>query len=171
MGVAVFSYATAYLPRHLEHEERPQADGTRFHALMVLFMAAMLGLATAQDLFLLFLFWDLTAITSYFLIGYDRQHREARLAGPMARLGAGGAAVLLLIGLLVLRAEFGTSSIPELLERAQGGPAVTLAGALIAVGALAKSAQAPLHFWLPRAMAAPTPVSAYLHSAAMVAAG
>ena len=171
IGVAVFTYATAYLPRHLEHEERPQADGARFHALMVLFMVAMLGLATAQDLFLLFVFWDLTAITSYFLIGYDRQHREARLSALMALLVTGVSAVLLLIGLLVLRAEFGTSSIPELLERAQGGPAVTLAGALIAVGALAKSAQAPLHFWLPRAMAAPTPVSAYLHSAAMVAAG
>jgi multicomponent Na+:H+ antiporter subunit A len=171
IGVAVFTYATAYLPRHLEHEERPQADGARFHALMVLFMVAMLGLATAQDLFLLFVFWDLTAITSYFLIGYDRQHREARLSALMALLVTGVSAVLLLIGLLVLRAEFGTSSIPELLERAQGGPAVTLAGALIAVGALAKSAQAPLHFWLPRAMAAPTPVSAYLHSAPTTSSG
>jgi multicomponent Na+:H+ antiporter subunit A len=138
---------------------------------MVLFMVAMVGLATAQDLLLLFVFWDLTAIVSYLLIGFDRQHREARLSALMALLVTGVSAVLLLIGILVLRAEFGTTSIPELLARAQGGRAVTLAGALIAVGALAKSAQAPLHFWLPRAMAAPTPVSAYLHSAAMVAAG
>jgi multicomponent Na+:H+ antiporter subunit A len=171
VGVAVFTYATGYVPRHLEHEGRPQADGRRFHALMVLFMVAMVGLATAQDTLLLFVFWDLTAITSYLLIGFDRQHREARLSALMALLVTGVSAVLLLIGILVLRAEFGTTSIPELLERADGGGAVTLAGALIAVGALAKSAQAPLHFWLPRAMAAPTPVSAYLHSAAMVAAG
>jgi multicomponent Na+:H+ antiporter subunit A len=171
IGVATFTYATAYLPRHLEHEERPQAEGGRFHALMALFMVAMVGLATAQDLLLLFVFWDLTAIASYLLIGYDRQRREARLSALMALLVTGVSAVLLLIGLLVLRAEFGTTSIPALLERARGGGAVTLAGALIAVGALAKSAQVPLHFWLPRAMAAPTPVSAYLHSAAMVAAG
>jgi multicomponent Na+:H+ antiporter subunit A len=172
IGVAVFTYATAYLPRHLEHEERPQAEGRRFHALMVLFMVAMVGLATAQDLLVLFVFWDLTAITSYFLIGFDHHHREARLSALMALLVTGVSAVLLLIGILILRAEFGTTSIPALLGRAgQGGPVVTLAGALIAVGALAKSAQAPLHFWLPRAMAAPTPVSAYLHSAAMVAAG
>ena len=174
IGVAVFTYATAYLPRHLEHEQRPQADGRRFHALMALFLVAMVGLATAQDLLLLFLFWDLTAIASYLLIGFDRQHREARLSALMALLVTGVSAVLLLIGILVLRAEYGTTSIPELLGRAAAGPAgpaVTLAGALIAVGALAKSAQAPLHFWLPRAMAAPTPVSAYLHSAAMVAAG
>ena len=139
---------------------------------MVLFMAAMVGLATAQDTRALFVFWDLTAITSYLLIGFDRQHREARLSALMALLVTGVSAVLLLIGILVLRAELGTTSIPELLGRAgQGGPMVTVAGALIAVGALAKSAQAPLHFWLPRAMAAPTPVSAYLHSAAMVAAG
>jgi multicomponent Na+:H+ antiporter subunit A len=139
---------------------------------MVLFMVAMVGLATAQDLLLLFVFWDLTAIASYLLIGFDRQHREARLSALMALLVTGVSAVLLLIGILVLRAEFGTTSIPELLHRAgEGGQAVTVAGALIAVGALAKSAQAPLHFWLPRAMAAPTPVSAYLHSAAMVAAG
>jgi len=174
IGGAVFTYATAYLPRHLEHEQRPQADGRRFHALMALFLVAMVGLATAQDLLLLFLFWDLTAIASYLLIGFDRQHREARLSALMALLVTGVSAVLLLIGILVLRAEYGTTSIPELLGRAAtgpAGPAVTLAGALIAVGALAKSAQAPLHFWLPRAMAAPTPVSAYLHSAAMVAAG
>ena len=171
IGVAVFAYAGAYLPRHLEHEGRPQAEGRRFHALMVLFMLAMVGLSTAQDLLVLFVFWDLTAIASYLLIGFDRQHREARLSALMALLVTGVSAVLLLIGILVLRVEFGTTSIPALLERAQGGPVVTLAGALIAAGALAKSAQAPLHFWLPRAMAAPTPVSAYLHSAAMVAAG
>ena len=174
IGVAVFTYATAYLPRHLEHEQRPQADGRRFHALMALFLVAMVGLVTAQDLLLLFLFWDLTAIVSYLLIGFDHQHREARLSALMALLVTGVSAVLLLIGILVLRAEYGTTSIPELLARVAAGPAgpaVTLAGALIAVGALAKSAQAPLHFWLPRAMAAPTPVSAYLHSAAMVAAG
>ena len=174
IGVAVFTYATAYLPRHLEHEQRPQADGRRFHALMALFLVAMVGLVTAQDLLLLFLFWDLTAIVSYLLIGFDHQHREARLSALMALLVTGVSAVLLLIGILVLRAEYGTTSIPELLARVTAGPAgpaVTLAGALVAVGALAKSAQAPLHFWLPRAMAAPTPVSAYLHSAAMVAAG
>ena len=70
IGVAVFTYATAYLPRHLEHEERPQADGARFHALMVLFMVAMLGLATAQDLFLLFVFWEMTSVSSFLLIGF-----------------------------------------------------------------------------------------------------
>jgi multicomponent Na+:H+ antiporter subunit A len=172
VGVAVFAYATAYVPRHLEHEGRPQAEGRRFHALMVLFMMAMVGLSTAQDLLVLFVFWDLTAITSYYLIGFDRQHREARLSALMALLVTGVSAVLLLIGILIVRAELGTTSIPELLGRVgQGVPMLTLACALIAAGALAKSAQAPLHFWLPRAMAAPTPVSAYLHSAAMVAAG
>jgi multicomponent Na+:H+ antiporter subunit A len=143
IGVAVFTYATAYVPRHLEHEQRPQADGRRFHALMALFLVAMVGLATAQDLLLLFLFWDLTAIASYLLIGFDRQHREARLSALMALLVTGVSAVLLLIGILVLRAEYGTTSIPELLGRAAAGPtgqAVTLAGTLIAVGALAKSA-------------------------------
>src|SRR5215211_4945995 len=172
VGVAVFTYASAYLPRHLEHEGRPQAEGGRFHALMVLFMVAMVGLSTAQDLLVLFVFWDLTAITSYFLIGFDRQRREARLSALMALLVTGVSAVLLLIGILIVRAELGTTSIPEVLGRVgQGRPLLTLAGALIAAGALAKSAQVPLHFWLPRAMAAPTPVSAYLHSAAMVAAG
>ena len=171
VGVAVFTYASAYLPLHLEHEGRPTTDAWRFHALMVLFLVAMVGLATAQDLILLFAFWDVTAVASYLLIGFDRQHREARLSALMALLVTGVSAVVLLIGILMLRAEYGTTSIPELFERAQAGTGLTVATALIAAGALAKSAQVPLHFWLPRAMAAPTPVSAYLHSAAMVAAG
>jgi multicomponent Na+:H+ antiporter subunit A len=171
IGVAVFWYATAYLPRHLEHEDRPPSDGRRFFTLMVLFMVAMVGLSTAQDLLLVFVFWDLTAITSYLLIGFDRQHREARLSALMALLVTGVSAVLFLIGILVLRHEYGSTSIPDLLDRVTGSASTAVAGVLIAVAALAKSAQVPLHFWLPRAMAAPTPVSAYLHSAAMVAAG
>jgi multicomponent Na+:H+ antiporter subunit A len=171
VAVPVFWYASAYLPRHLAHEDRPQTDGRRFFALMTLFLLTMVGLATTQDLLLLFVFWDLTAITSYLLIGFDRQHREARLSALMALLVTAVSAVLFLIGLLILRSEYGTTSIPRLIEVAEPGRPVAIAGALIAVAALAKSAQVPLHFWLPRAMAAPTPVSAYLHSAAMVAAG
>jgi multicomponent Na+:H+ antiporter subunit A len=171
IGATIFTYASAYVPRHLEHEERPRREELRFHALMALFMVAMVGLVTAQDLVLLFVFWDLTAVASYLLIGYDRQHQDARVSALMALLVTGVSAVLLLVGILVLRVEYGTTSLPELLARAEPGTTVTVAGALIAAGALAKSAQVPMHFWLPRAMAAPTPVSAYLHSAAMVAAG
>lgn len=121
----------------------------------------MVGLSSTQDLLLLFVFWDLTAITSHLLIGFDRQHREARLSALMALLVTGVSAVLFPIGLLVLRSEYGTTSIPELIRVAEPGRPVAVAGALIAVAALAESAQVPLHFWLPRAMAAPTPVSAY----------
>jgi multicomponent Na+:H+ antiporter subunit A len=138
---------------------------------MVLFMAAMVGLACARDLILLFVFFDLTAVASYFLIGFDRDRREARGAALMALLVTGVSAIALLIGAVLLYDRFGTFSLPELFERADGGTTTVVASALIAVAALAKSAQVPLHFWLPRAMAAPTPVSAYLHSAAMVAAG
>ncbi|MEJ7785715.1 MAG: proton-conducting transporter membrane subunit, partial [Solirubrobacteraceae bacterium] len=171
IGALVFLYASAYVPRHLDHQERPRSEATRLHGAMVLFLVAMLGLVTAQDLIALFVFWDLTAVASWLLIGFDRQNRQARLSALMALLVTAVSAVGLLVGILVLRAEYGTTSLPVLIEVARPGGAVTLAGALIAVAALAKSAQVPFHFWLPRAMAAPTPVSAYLHSAAMVAAG
>ena len=134
-------------------------------------MVSMVGLACARDLILLFVFFDLTAVASYFLIGFDRDQREARGAALMALLVTGISAVALLLGAVLLYDAYGTFSLPELFERARGDTTTTIACALIAVAALAKSAQVPLHFWLPRAMAAPTPVSAYLHSAAMVAAG
>jgi multicomponent Na+:H+ antiporter subunit A len=171
IGAAVFAYGAAYLPWHLEHERQSQAESRRFWPWMVLFMGSMVGLACARDLVLLFVFFDLTAIASYFLIGFDRRRREARGAALMALLVTGVSAVALLVGAVVLHAEYGTFSIPELIERAQPNTTTVVASALIAVAALAKSAQVPLHFWLPRAMEAPTPVSAYLHSAAMVAAG
>jgi multicomponent Na+:H+ antiporter subunit A len=171
VGVAVFTYATAYLPLHLDHQGRRRTGQLRFFALLALFLATMVGLATAQDLLLLFVFWDLTAVVSYLLIGFDRHRREARLSALMALLVTAVSAVLMVIGILMLRDGYGTLSIPELVSGAAPSGELTVAMVLITVGALAKSAQVPFHFWLPRAMAAPTPVSAYLHSAAMVAAG
>ena len=171
IGAVVFTYGAGYLPLHLEHEHRPSKERWRFWPWMVLFMVSMMGLALAQDLVLLFVLFDMTAVCSYFLIGFDRDRREARGAALMALIVTGVSAVAVLIAAVLLYTEHATFSIPVLLARPGGGPTMTVAAALLAVGALAKSAQVPLHFWLPRAMAAPTPVSAYLHSAAMVAAG
>lgn len=171
IGAAVFAYSSRYMPPRLERQARSRVEEIRFYGLLVLFMVSMVGLATAQDLILLFVFWDLTAISSYFLIGHDRHEPDSRIAAITALLVTGVTAVFLLIGALILHAEYGTFSLLELADRVEPGPMLTLAGALIAVAGLAKSAQVPFQFWLPRAMVAPTPVSAYLHSAAMVAAG
>src|SRR3712207_3282918 len=97
----LFPYTTlfrSYLPLHLHHQHRPPVDGVRFYAFVLLFMGAMVGLVMAQDLILIFLFWDLTAIASYFLIGYDRQFPSSRGAALMALLVTGISAVCLLIG-------------------------------------------------------------------------
>ena len=173
IGLVVVLYASRYLPLHLAHGGREPNEQVRFFGLLLLFMGAMVGLVLSQGLILLFVFWDLTAVASYFLIGYDRDE-ESRHSALMALLVTGISAVLVLVGFVLLGQVYGTDQIPALLARASVEPVtdmVEVAGTLILVGALAKSAQAPLHFWLPRAMAAPTPVSAYLHSAAMVAAG
>jgi len=158
VGVLVFVYASAYVPRHLAHQDRPRAEEARLHAAMTLFLVSMVGLATAQDLILLFVFWDLTAIASWLLIGFDRTDRNARLSALMALLVTAVSAVPMLVGILMLRNEYGTTQLPGLFAQAQAGATVTVAVGLIAVAALAKSAQVPFHFWLPRAMAAPTPV-------------
>ena len=171
IGFLVFIYATAYLPRHLAHESRPASEVGRFWPWMILFMVAMVGLASALDLILMFVFFDLTAVASYFLIGFDRHRTEARGAAFMALLVTGVERRRDCSWAPCCSTRVRDVLAPALIERAKPSAMTTTAALLIAVAALAKSAQAPLHFWLPRAMAAPTPVSAYLHSAAMVAAG
>lgn len=171
VGFLVVVYASRYIPLHLHHEDRPQEYAVRFQFFILMFMGSMVGLAMAQDLILIFVFWDLTAIASYYLIGYDAHQEESRSSALMALLVTGITAVLLLIGALMFYRVYGTFSVPELTRLTEPGLLLNVAGGLIAVAGLSKSAQVPFQFWLPRAMAAPTPVSAYLHSAAMVAAG
>ncbi|OJH36515.1 NADH-quinone oxidoreductase subunit L [Cystobacter ferrugineus] len=171
VGLLVLVYACAYLPHYLEERHRPRRDEVRLYAWVLVFMGAMLLLVMARDALLLVIALDLTTVASYFLIGYDRERTGSRSAALMALIVTGGTSVVLLAGVVSLGLACGTFELSELAARAPGGTRLTVALGCLAVGALAKSAQVPLHFWLPRAMAAPTPVSAYLHSAAMVAAG
>jgi multicomponent Na+:H+ antiporter subunit A len=164
-------YAAAYLPLHLHHGHRDQREIVPFFGWLLLFMGAMTGLVLARDLLLLFVFWDITALASFFLIGFDRHERDARVAAFMALVTTGVSAIALMVAVLLIHREAGTFSLDAALDSLQAGRSATVAGVLIAIAGLAKSAQVPLHYWLPRAMAGPTPVSAYLHSAAMVAAG
>ena len=164
IGAVVVIYSGRYIEEHLREKGRLH-EAPRFHALVLLFLAAMLGLATAQDLLLLFVFFDLTAIVSYLLIGFDHDDDEARASSLAALLVTAGSGVLLLAAVAWTWLEARTLRISDL------GPLPAGIAVLVLIPAMAKSAQVPLHFWLPRAMVAPTPVSAYLHSAAMVAAG
>lgn len=171
IGLMVVVYASRYLPIHLHHGHRSDDELTRFFGFLLLFMAAMVGLVMSQDMMLIFVFWDLTAIASFFLIGYDRHEEESRSSAQMALFVTGISAILVMIGAVLLLVSHDTWQLTEIIASGELGKNGFLALLLISIGALAKSAQVPLHFWLPRAMAAPTPVSAYLHSAAMVAAG
>lgn len=137
-------------------------------------MASMLGVVLADDPFLLFVFWELTSITSFLLIGFDHEREAARQAALQALLTTGCGGLALLAGLVVLQGITGPATISELAGQAEGIRAhawYPAALVLVLLGAFAKSAQFPFHFWLPNAMEAPTPVSAYLHSATMVEAG
>lgn len=166
VGALVLVYAGGYLYGH--------AHLGRFYGFLVLFMAAMLGLVLAGNLLTLFVFWELTGVSSYFLIGFDHEHEEARQAALQALLVTGGGGLALLAGLVLLGQIGGSYDVATLLTRGEAVRAHALylpMLLLVLVGACTKSAQMPLHFWLPGAMAAPTPVSAYLHSATMVKAG
>ena len=137
-------------------------------------MLAMLGLVLADNLVALFVFWELTTITSFLLIGYSHENATARRAALQGLLVTGAGALAMLAGFVVLGQAVGTFSLREML--ADPGtfadhPRYTAVVVLVLLGAFTKSAQFPFHFWLPNAMAAPTPVSAYLHSATMVKAG
>ncbi|MET0405937.1 MAG: proton-conducting transporter membrane subunit, partial [Cystobacter sp.] len=171
VGLLILLYACAYMPHYLEEQERPRRDEARLHAWVLVFMGAMLVLIMARDALLLVIALDVTTVASYFLIGYDTQRAESRSAALMALLVTGSTSVVLLAGVVSLGLACGTFALERLADSAPEGARLTAALVCVAVGAMGKSAQVPVHFWLPRAMAAPTPVSAYLHSAAMVAAG
>lgn len=166
IGGAVFLYASAYL------REAPRL--ARFYTVLALFMASMLGAVLADDLVLLVVFWELTSLTSFLLIGYSPEEAASRRSAQQGFLVTVAGGLAMLAGVILLGSVAGTFSITEILGRGEMIAAHPLSSTiivLIAAGAFAKSAQAPLHSWLANAMVAPTPVSAYLHSATMVKLG
>ena len=174
--LGVGALVLAYCARYFKTDD---AGLGGFGAQLLAFAGAMFGLVTADNLMLLFVFWELTTVLSYLLIGYARTRIAARRAALQALIVTTFGGLAMLVGLIMVGESAGTYSIsgvlakaPELLAAA-GTPQVVLdiGIALILVGAVTKSALLPFHFWLPGAMAAPTPVSAYLHAAAMVKAG
>ncbi|MFC5271896.1 putative monovalent cation/H+ antiporter subunit A [Adhaeribacter terreus] len=165
-GTLIMFYAGGYL------KGNPQLG--RFYLYLMLFMTAMLGVVLAGNIFCLFVFWELTSLSSYLLIGFQHQEETTRTSALQGLLVTGGGGLALMAGLILLGLAGNSFSIPEILNQPN---AITSSAyylpalVLIFIGAFTKSAQFPFHFWLPNAMAAPTPVSAYLHSATMVKAG
>lgn len=165
VGVVVFWYAGYYFE---EPEER-----ARFLRLLLIFMSAMLWLVLSNNLITLFIAWELTSITSFLLIGFKGyKYQSAREGAARALVVTGGGGLALLAGLLLIGEASGTYELSELLSQDLSGHSWYIAIAiLVMLGAFTKSAQFPFHFWLPGAMDAPTPASAFLHSATMVKAG
>ncbi len=166
IGALVVLYAGGYLKGH--------PDQGRFFSFIFLFMGAMLGLVVSDNFLVLFVFWELTSITSFLLIGFDDRREAARRAALQALVVTGGGGLALLAGLLLIWSVTGAVQLSVLLQSGdllRANPYYLPILLLVLGGAFTKSAQFPFHFWLPNAMEAPTPVSAYLHSATMVKAG
>ncbi|MCA1773476.1 MAG: monovalent cation/H+ antiporter subunit A [Halomonas sp.] len=166
IGLLILLYAHFYLTSH-------EPVG-RFYAFLMLFMASMVGISMSDNLILLWLFWELTSLSSFLLIGFWSHQSDARKGARMALTVTGAGGLALLAGLLLLGDMAGSFSMGDVLARSDrivADSRYPLMLGLVLLGAFTKSAQFPFHFWLPHAMAAPTPVSAYLHSATMVKAG
>ncbi|EOM77962.1 Na+/H+ antiporter subunit A [Rhodococcus rhodnii] len=158
----------AYCARYFDNDE------TRlglFAAELVAFAGAMFGLVTSDNMLVLYIFWELTTILSFLLVGHYAERASSRRAATQALLVTTAGGLAMLVGFIVLGQVSGTYNLSELVEVAPRGWLAGVGLVLVLIGALSKSALVPLHFWLPGAMAAPTPVSAYLHAAAMVKAG
>lgn len=171
IGVAVLIFSSTYVPHDFEKQSSDRRL-TTYYAFLLAFMGSMLGLVCADDLLTLYVFWEATTVSSFLLIGIHIHQRESRRSALQSFLLTGGAGLFLLVGFLGLALAAGTGSIPDLLPQTTTAQSLSpWIGLCLLVGVAAKSAQLPLHPWLPSAMVAPTPVSAYLHSATMVAAG
>lgn len=166
IGILIIGYAHYYLSN--------QDNDSRFYAYLLLFMSSMLGIVMADNILLLWIFWELTSISSFLLIGYWYHDSDARRGARMALATTGAGGLALLAGLLIIGDIAGSFQLDDIFAAAEQIKAHTYyvpALILVLLGAFTKSAQFPFQFWLPHAMAAPTPVSAYLHSATMVKAG
>jgi multicomponent Na+:H+ antiporter subunit A len=166
IGGLILIYGGSYL------DGDPKAG--RFFVIVLMFMAAMLGVIAADDMIAAFVFWELTSLTSFLLVGYKFYDPVARKAALQALLITGGGGLALLAGLILLAQITGETRISALAAHSSeiaASPLFLPALLLVLTGVFTKSAQVPFHFWLPGAMTAPTPVSAYLHSATMVKAG
>lgn len=166
IGTLIVLYAGGYMKGH------PQQG--RFLAFLLLFMGAMLGVVVSDSLMMLFVYWELTSITSFLLIGFDHKREASRRAALQALVVTGGGGLALLAGLIFIWNISGTTQLSLLVhgnDVLRQSPFYFATLLLVLGGAFTKSAQFPFHFWLPNAMEAPTPVSAYLHSATMVKAG
>jgi multicomponent Na+:H+ antiporter subunit A len=164
VGALVLVYCTKYFTS-------TEVGLGRFAAILLAFAGAMYGLVLADDVYLLFILWEATTVFSYLLIGHYTGRKASRSAALQALLVTTVGGLAMLVGLVLLAVQAGTSSIAGIIESQPTGTLATVAIMLVLAGALSKSAIFPFHFWLPAAMAAPTPVSAYLHAAAMVKAG
>ena len=166
IGALVVLYARYYMS--------PQDPVPRFFAFFLAFMGSMTGVVLSGNLIQLALFWELTSLFSFLLIGYWYHRKDARRGARMALTVTGAGGLCLFVGMIVLGHIVGSYELDNVLAAGplvRAHPLYLVALCLIVLGALTKSAQFPFHFWLPHAMAAPTPVSAYLHSATMVKAG
>ncbi|WP_151959817.1 monovalent cation/H+ antiporter subunit A [Acinetobacter bereziniae] len=166
IGTLIYIYAYYYL--------NPKNSLSKLYSLLMLFMAAMLGISLSNNLIILLVFWELTSISSFLLVGYWSNYEAAQRGARMAMTITGMGGLAMLGGFILIGHITGTYQIDQLTTMTttiQNSGLFVPALLLILLGALTKSAQFPFHFWLPNAMAAPTPVSAYLHSATMVKAG
>ncbi|AWB88698.1 Na+/H+ antiporter subunit A [Homoserinimonas hongtaonis] len=166
--LGVGSLVLFYCERYFSNDEPGLG---RFAGFFIAFSGAMYGLVVADDIFLMFMFWEATTVFSYLLIGHYTDRKASRGAALQALLVTTAGGLTMFVGLVVMAAAAGTTSFTGIMADPPNGTTVTVSVFLILVGALSKSALVPFHFWLPAAMAAPTPVSAYLHAAAMVKAG
>jgi multicomponent K+:H+ antiporter subunit A len=166
IGTLIYIYAYYYL--------NPRNSLSKLYLLLMLFMASMLGISLSNNLILLLIFWELTSISSFLLVGYWSNYEAAQRGSRMALTITGMGGLAMLGGFILLGQITGTYQIDQILtmkDQIQSHSLFVPSLLLILLGAFTKSAQFPFHFWLPNAMAAPTPVSAYLHSATMVKAG
>ena len=159
-----------YCAHYFDDRERGKGLGL-FAGSLTAFAGAMLGLVTTDDLLLLYVFWEITTILSYLLIGYVSTSKASVAAAKQALLVTTFGGLAMLVGMIMIGESQDTYLISEILADPGTGTFITWGVVLLLVGAISKSALIPFHFWLPGAMAAPTPVSAYLHAAAMVKAG